>query len=212
MPPGTQDTGSRATIALREAVRQLPSTMARLAFLSRLRDPDSGVYRHAAATGEAEREDIDRLLRRLHEKAFAEWLNYRLEEQKADLDLYFSALRWGKARAVQAWLQLESYRLLAPALASPKERQLFFADLEALLELMANELALPTGWSGEREERATSKTLVTTKELSAWLGVPIRTLRFWAETGEIPAIKMGRRWRFRREDIRERLRRRPGDE
>lgn len=207
MPLGMQDTGSLAITALRGAVRQLPSIIARLVFLAGLRDPNSGVYRTRTAS-RAEHGEVDRLLRSMHEQAFSRWLNYRLEEQKADLDLYFSSLDCGKAVAVRTWRQLESYRWLVPASAKPPERQLFFADLEALLELMANELGLPTASAGEREGPASGERLLTTQQVSRWLMVPTRTLRFWAEMGEIAAIKAGRQWRFPKEAIRQWLRRR----
>jgi excisionase family DNA binding protein len=33
------------------------------------------------------------------------------------------------------------------------------------------------------------------------LGTPARTVRYWAETGELPAFKAGRSWRFSEADI-----------
>jgi len=206
-----QGTGRRATTALREAIRQLPSTVARLAFLAGLRDPNSGTYRHAIASSEAEKAEVDCLSRGLHEETFAIWLNYRLEEQKADLDLYFSGLDCGKAAVVQTWLRLESYRALVPASASSQERQLFFSEMGAHLELMAKELSLATGSSDEAERSAPNKPLLTTKDLSGWLGFPTRTLRLWAEHNEIPAVKIGRQWRFPGDDIRKWLKRRRGN-
>lgn len=210
MPTGMQDTSGRATIALREAVRRLPSTMSRLVFLSGLRNFNNGAYRAQTAFTAAEGAEADRLLRRIHEEAFSTWLNYGLQEQKADLDLYFSSLDCGKAVAVRTWRQLESYRWLVPASAKPPERQLFVADLEMLLQLIAKEVGLASGPAGEPQESATSETLLTVEELSGRLRVPTRTLRFWAEVGELPAIKMGRQWRFPKEGIRQWLRRRGG--
>lgn len=207
---GSQDTGRGILAALGQTVRQLPSIMARLIFLSGLRDPHSGVYRHPAATRHPEKTEIDRLLRGLHKQAFAEWLNSCLEEQKADLDLCFSDLSGGKVAAVETWRCLESYRSLVPSSADPVERRLFFADMAALLELMANELRLATGSSDEAEPCAPNEALLTAKKLSKWLGISDRTVRLWAETREIPAVKVGRQWRFRRGDISEWLRKRRG--
>ncbi|MCC6264455.1 MAG: helix-turn-helix domain-containing protein [Bryobacterales bacterium] len=39
--------------------------------------------------------------------------------------------------------------------------------------------------------------LLTVNDISTWLQVAGRTVRLWAETGEIPAHKVGRQWRFR---------------
>jgi excisionase family DNA binding protein len=45
--------------------------------------------------------------------------------------------------------------------------------------------------------------LLTTAAVAKWLGVATRTLCLWAECREIPAIKIGRQWRFREGDLRE---------
>jgi excisionase family DNA binding protein len=44
--------------------------------------------------------------------------------------------------------------------------------------------------------------LLTTAAVAKWLGVATRTICLWAECKEIPAIKIGRQWRFRAEDLR----------
>ena len=43
--------------------------------------------------------------------------------------------------------------------------------------------------------------LLTTTAVSKWLGISTRTLCLWAECGEIPAIKLGRQWRFRQSEL-----------
>jgi excisionase family DNA binding protein len=43
--------------------------------------------------------------------------------------------------------------------------------------------------------------LLTTSAVSKWLGVSTRTLCLWAECKEIPAIKVGRQWRFRESEL-----------
>jgi excisionase family DNA binding protein len=45
--------------------------------------------------------------------------------------------------------------------------------------------------------------LITTAAVSRWLGVATRTLCLWAECGEIPALKIGRQWRFRESELRQ---------
>jgi excisionase family DNA binding protein len=54
--------------------------------------------------------------------------------------------------------------------------------------------------------------LLTTKEVSKWLGIASRTLCTWAECNELRAIKVGRQWRFRRADIIQRLQQLPPHE
>ena len=43
--------------------------------------------------------------------------------------------------------------------------------------------------------------LMTTAAVARWLGVSTRTLCLWAECKEIPAIKIGRQWRFRESEL-----------
>lgn len=43
--------------------------------------------------------------------------------------------------------------------------------------------------------------LLTTAAVSKWFGISTRTLCLWAECKEIPAIKVGRQWRFRETEL-----------
>lgn len=178
MPPLVPHRSRRGM--LDAAIRQLPSTMARLAYIAGFRDPNSGAYSHPCASNEAEKFEIARLLETMHEEVFRIWLSYPLEEQKADLDLYFSGLDCGKATAVKTWLNLEPYRSLIPASASAADRQLFLSDLEMLLRLLAFQHFGPATGDGPVVDPA--GRLLTTKEVSGWLGISARTLRLWAES------------------------------
>ncbi len=43
--------------------------------------------------------------------------------------------------------------------------------------------------------------LLSTADVARWLGVAARTVCLWAECGEIPALKIGRQWRFREDEL-----------
>jgi len=45
-------------------------------------------------------------------------------------------------------------------------------------------------------------SFLSTAVVARWLGISTRTVCFWAECGEIPAMKVGRQWRFREEELR----------
>jgi excisionase family DNA binding protein len=47
---------------------------------------------------------------------------------------------------------------------------------------------------------------LTTAAVAKWFGVAPRTVCLWAECQEIPAIKVGRQWRFRERELWEWLR------
>ncbi len=148
------------------------------------------------------------MLKHLHEQAFRSWLNYHIEEQRADLDLYFSNLDCGGAKVAQTWLDLESYRSFVPASATAAEKQLFLADLETLLRTMSG----PVHRTLEQvTPRANNVRLMATEEVSKWLGVSPRAVRLWAECGDIPAVKVRRQWRFRQEEVAKWLEQRNGN-
>ena len=123
----------------RNTLSQIPSVFGRLVYLSSLRNANTGKYEHhglALIFGEAE---ADRTLRRIHSEEFATWLGYTLEPQKADLDLYLSALQSDKRSILQTWARLMPYQSLMPTNVLDVERKLYLADFAALLQLLMNE-------------------------------------------------------------------------
>ena len=121
---------------------QIPSLFGRLAYLASLRDVNSDQYHHhglATVFGEAE---AHRALRESHETAFAEWLTFTIEQQKADLDLYLSMLDQPKRFLLQTWQRLAPYKNLIPTSAADEERRLYLLDLETILNLLRNEYAV----------------------------------------------------------------------
>jgi hypothetical protein len=123
----------------RNTLSQIPSVFGRLVYLAALRDLNSGQYEHhglALIFGEGE---ADRALRRTHLQTFSEWLCFNIEQQKADLDLYLSALYDERARVIETWLRLEPFRSLAPSSATKAEIDLYRSDFRLLLELLKNE-------------------------------------------------------------------------
>lgn len=43
--------------------------------------------------------------------------------------------------------------------------------------------------------------LLTTAAVAKWLGMSTRAICLWAECKELPAIKVGRQWRFRQDEL-----------
>lgn len=48
---------------------------------------------------------------------------------------------------------------------------------------------------------STREPLMTTAAVAKWLGISTRAVCLWAECQELPAIKVGRQWRFRQDQL-----------
>jgi hypothetical protein len=135
---GSLQRGSGADL-WRHTLSQIPSLFGRIVYLSSLRNSNTGNYEHHGLALVFGDDEANRTLRESHEKAFAEWLGYGLEHQKADLDLYFSSLGESKRSLLEIWQRLTPYRNLIPAAARGVERSLYLSDLETLLDALKNE-------------------------------------------------------------------------
>jgi hypothetical protein len=129
---------SPASDLWRHTLSQIPTTFGRLVFLSTLRDPNTGVYAHYGFAQRVGEEKAAASLRESHEQCFAEWLNFKIEGQKADLDLYLSGIDGDKQTILDTWVRTKPYRSLIPASAREIEKQLYYSDVETLLELLTN--------------------------------------------------------------------------
>ncbi len=130
---------SAAADLWRHTLSQIPSVFGRLVYLSSLRDSNSDTYEHHGFTLMFGADLANRTLRESHHAAFADWLGFNLEQQKADLDLYLSSLGNDKRTVIESWIRLTPYRHLVPGGARRAERELYLTDLETLLALLKNE-------------------------------------------------------------------------
>lgn len=124
----------------RRTLAHIPSIYGRLAFLASLVDVNTGRYEHQGLRTIFGPEEADQALRKSHEEVFLVWLSLHLEQQKADLELYFSTLPAAKRVLVENWRRLMPYRAAPPAWASAAQRQLFESNLSILLKLLWNGL------------------------------------------------------------------------
>ena len=122
----------------RNTLSQIPSVFGRLMFLSSLRNLNSGRYEHHGLALVFGSYEASKALKKSHREAFAEWLSYDIEEQKADLDLYLSEQIDHKRTILKTWEKLEPYRNILPSSVKDVERKLYLADLRAILNLLKN--------------------------------------------------------------------------
>jgi len=123
----------------RNTISQIPSVFGRLVYLASLRNPNNGSYEHHGLALVFGDDEANKALKNSHGAVFAEWLTYNLEQQKADLDLYISALFEDKRVVVDTWMRLAPYRNLPPSSVRGVERRLYIADFTALLDLLKAE-------------------------------------------------------------------------
>jgi hypothetical protein len=120
----------------RNTLSQIPSLFGKLVYLAGLRNPNNGRYEHHGLTLLFGEDQANSALKKSHIRAFEEWLTFNLEQQKADLELYFSGLFEDRHTVLKTWVKLAPYRNLIPASAKKVERKLYVADLTAILALL----------------------------------------------------------------------------
>src|SRR5437588_7243018 len=100
-----------------------------MVYLAGLRNHNSARYEHHGLALVYGKDEANKALRKSHNQAFAEWLSFNIEQQKADLDLYLSELLERKATILEAWLRLMPYKAYVPNNPKTEERRLYLADL-----------------------------------------------------------------------------------
>jgi hypothetical protein len=133
--PGVVFDRSAASDLWRNTLSQIPTVFGRLVYLASLRNPNNGNYEHHGLSLVFGEDEANRALKDSHSAVFAEWLNFNLEQQKADLDLYLAGLFEDKRLVVETWVRLAPYQNLVPATIRGVERRVYMSDLAALVEL-----------------------------------------------------------------------------
>ena len=108
-----------------------PSVLGRLVTIASTRDEQSGAYRHKLAANYGT-EEMDRILRRLHQEVFVTWLSLPLRQQQADVMIYLGAL------GIKAeWFDFRKMgKSCLPPSATLPERDLFLLDLDLIQGLL----------------------------------------------------------------------------
>lgn len=117
----------------------IPTVIGRVAYLSSLRNSNSGIYEHFGLAQKIGTDEVDRILRRSHVTVFQEWLCFGLEKQKEELDEYFSGLEGDRREIISSWSTLEPWNAWVPGESRDVERKLFNTDLAVILELFRAE-------------------------------------------------------------------------
>jgi hypothetical protein len=117
----------------------IPTVIGRIAYLSSLRNLNTGTYEHFGLSQRIGTDEVDRILRRSHGAVFQDWLCFGLERQKEELEEYFSGLEGDRREIISSWSTLEPWNTWVPSESRDVERKLFNADLAVILELFRGE-------------------------------------------------------------------------
>jgi hypothetical protein len=133
MKPGAVWDRSASADLFRHTLARIPSLFGRLMYLSSLRDPNSGVYRHYGLATAFGRDQSVQALETSHARAFREWVKLSLSEKHSDFAEYLETLDDPKGLVVRYWLDSSGYAGCVPDAASKADRALFMEDIRVLL-------------------------------------------------------------------------------
>ena len=137
-PKGMLDQSALADL-WKHTLSGISSVYGRLAYLSSLRDPNSGHYRHHGLSTAFGREESTEALRQSHEQVFREWLKLPLAAKSSDLREYLAGAEEKPGVVAGNWLKTSYYETLPPDRATRPQRAQFRQELETLLQLLRNE-------------------------------------------------------------------------
>ncbi len=117
--------------AVTDELSRNPSVLGRLVAIASTRSEQSGTYRHRLGSNYGT-EEMDRVLRRLHQEVFIAWLSLPLRQQQADVTIYLGAL------GIKAeWFDFRKMgKSCVPPTATLPERDLFLLDLDLIQGLL----------------------------------------------------------------------------
>ncbi len=131
-PRGSLDRTPSADL-FRHTLARIPSHFGRLMYLSSLRDPNTGAYRHYGLQAAFGRDQSAAALQTSHARSFRDWLKLELSEKHADLLAYIETLDDPKGLVVKYWLESQGYKGCVPDSAGKADRALYLDDIQRLL-------------------------------------------------------------------------------
>ncbi len=129
----------------RRTLSQIPTVFGRLVYLSKLRDPISGIYEHHGFAQRFTPGEAQKTMHRSHTNLFSDWLCFSLEQQKKDVGRYLDSLENDREAIMHNWSVSPPFANLIPHKTGQAERELFLSDMKAVFEVLSSEYsaALP---------------------------------------------------------------------
>ena len=117
----------------------LNGDLTRLVYLSSTRDYNTGEYQHAGLADRFGAETAERALARCHETAFRELLELNLAGFVGQVAAYIESTGADRDRVVDAWRQLQAYRVLVPGTCDELSADFFASNVMIALEALRAE-------------------------------------------------------------------------
>lgn len=120
---------------------QIETRMGKMAYLSRLHNPETDRYEHHGLMTVFGEEAAEDALRRSHEDVLMSLLGLSILDQKDDVSKYVESLPQSKRRLLSSWEKNRSYQALLPNRATDAQRILFEANLRLIIQHLKGEFA-----------------------------------------------------------------------
>ncbi len=112
----------------------IPTAFGSLVFAASFRDRGTGIYREPQSERQYGEAETTRVIQRLHQKAFLDWLALSVSQQSRDVTRFLSSAE-GAALKLNGDIR-DLLVTLPPAEARPDEIRMFIRDLSPILDLM----------------------------------------------------------------------------
>lgn len=134
---GTLERSAPADL-FKHTLSKIPSVFGKVAYLSSLRDPNSGNYRHHGLAASFGREESAKALKDSHETYFNEWLSMPISAKHQDLKEYLRGVDESPALVLHHWKKTALLTLFTPASVRPAARALFLQEMDTLVRLLSS--------------------------------------------------------------------------
>jgi hypothetical protein len=120
----------------RRSLSKIEGDLARLIYLASTRDYNTGKYHHAGLAARFQEEIASDALELAHREMFYQIAARSLEEIVNQLETYVNSSPQSRDEILQAWQQLEPYRVALPVDVNIAVAQLFVSNIKLALAIL----------------------------------------------------------------------------
>ncbi len=133
-PVGSRSWQRSATEDLwKRTLAQIPTKFGQLAYLSRLRNPETERYEHHGLNAVFGEEAAEQALQTSHWEVLESFLALSLLDQRDDVERYLEASPLSVRRVLTSWEKTRAYLSFLPTQSTPAQKELFDANLQLMI-------------------------------------------------------------------------------